>query len=464
MTKENPLKLVFLMMSTLCLMPTYGQHSWIKTYGGNEWDNGHWVRQTRDGGYIITGRTMSYGAGGEDLYLIRLDADGDTIWTKTYGGVDSDGGTCVQITSDEGFIIVGRTWSFGAGHLDVWLLKTDSLGDTLWTKTFGGPYEDWGYCVRTTIDNGYIVTGYTHSFGSGGDVWLIKTDSLGNSVWSRTYGGSNYDEARSVLQTADRGFIIVGTYNFNTSNSSLYIIKSDSLGNESWTKFYGDNGMDYGLNVEYDLDEGYVIVGKKTLPGVAGQAYLIRTDVDGDTLWTKTYGGTADDYAASVQTTLDSGYILAGALGPEQRAYLIKTNRDGDSIWSKVYGTGGDNFFSVQQTIDLGYIGVGSTFSIGQGGYDVFAVKTDEEGNVELKEERSEGKKQNARLVVAPNPFVSYTIVPGNETERFLVYDISGRLKGTYPGNYLGKGLEHGVYFFRPLNHIAKSLRILKIQ
>ncbi|MGB3478637.1 MAG: T9SS type A sorting domain-containing protein [bacterium] len=155
---------------------------WTKIYGGVEHDCGYSVQQTTDKGYIVTGYTGSFGAGGGDVYLIMTDSLGDTLWTKTYGGVDSEGGFSVQQTTDKGYIITGRTESFGAGSYDVYIIKTDSLGDTLWTKTCGGIEDDEGRSVKQTTDGGYIIAGHTWSFGAGyWDVYLIRLgpDTLG---------------------------------------------------------------------------------------------------------------------------------------------------------------------------------------------------------------------------------------------------------------------------------------------
>ena len=177
---------------------------WEDIFGGVNNDKGYSVQETSDGGYILAGYTYSFGTGESDVYLIKLDSNGDTIWTKTYGGDSYDVGYSVQETSDGGYIIVGYTYSFGAGESDVYLIKTDSNGNVLWTKTFGGASYDMGYSVQETSDGGYIITGYTDSFGAGGsDVYLIKTDSNGNIAWTRTYGGSSSEAGYSVRETPD---------------------------------------------------------------------------------------------------------------------------------------------------------------------------------------------------------------------------------------------------------------------
>jgi len=199
-----------------------GDTIWAKTYGRT---CGYSVQQTSDGGYIITGNR--YGG----VYLIKTNANGDTIWTKTFGGTGN--GYSVRQTSDGGYIIAGYTSSFGAGGYDVYLIKTNANGDTIWTKTFGGTGNDCGYSVQQTLDGGYIIAGYTSSFGAGGyDVYLIKTDANGNAVWTKTFGGNDNDYGRSVQQTSDGGYIITGyTASFGAGGSDVYLIKTDANGN-----------------------------------------------------------------------------------------------------------------------------------------------------------------------------------------------------------------------------------------
>ena len=209
-----------------------GDTIWTRTYGGSDDDAGWSVAQTTDGGYIIAGWTESFGAGMEDVYLVKTDVEGDTLWTHTYGGSSTDWGYFVAQTTDSGYIVAGRTASFGAGSSDFYLVKTAPDGDTIWTRTYGGTDSDYGYSVVQTTDGGYIVAGGTRSFGAGEyDVYLVKTDALGDTIWTRTYGGSDYDGCRSIVQTSDGGYIIVGeTKSFGAGLHDVYLIKTDSLG------------------------------------------------------------------------------------------------------------------------------------------------------------------------------------------------------------------------------------------
>ncbi|MCK4701574.1 MAG: hypothetical protein KAT38_14615, partial [Bacteroidales bacterium] len=354
---------LFLACKVLAQVP--GDTLWTKIYGGTDFDMGNSVQQTTDGGYIIAGRTISFGAGNEDVYLIKTNSLGDTLWTKTYGGIDSDVGNSVQQTTDGGYIIAGMTNSFGAGGGgDTWLIKTNVQGDTLWTKTYGGIDYDEGWSVQQTTDGGYIISGNTASFGAGlNDVWLIKTNSLGDTLWTKTYGGLNYDEGYSVQQTTDDGYIIAGsTLSFGAGFSDVWLIKTNSLGDTLWTKTYGGTGYDVGFSVQQTTNGGYIITGYKRSYGAGDDdVWLIKTESNGDIHWTRVYGGEGNDVAYSVKQTSDGGFILAGytdSFGPSMISsfYVVRTDATGDTIWTHSYGRGMlDKAMSVDITSDGAY-------------------------------------------------------------------------------------------------------------
>ena len=199
---------------------------WNKTYGGTSIDQAQSVQQTTDGGYIIAGYTLSFGAGTHDFWLIKTDKNGDELWNRTYGGIEWDQAWSVQQTSDGGYIVAGSTSSYGTGG-DSWLIKTDENGNELWNRTYGGTSADKAQSVQQTVDGGYIIAGFAASYCAVSyDFWLIKTNDSGDELWNKTFGGPEYDHAYSVQQTSDGGYIMAGQ-----SDGDFWLIKTDRDGN-----------------------------------------------------------------------------------------------------------------------------------------------------------------------------------------------------------------------------------------
>ena len=358
---------------------------WTRWYGGASDDEAYSVEQTADGGFIIVGCTESFGADGKDVWLIKTDAQGDTLWAKAYGGTGDDEARSVEQTSDGGYILTGSTGSFGAGAADFWLLKTDAQGDTLWTKTYGGGSNEWSFDVDQTADGGYIIVGTMQSFAIAyDDVWLIKTDSFGDSLWTKNWDiNINDDRGAEVQQTHDGGFIIVGHTYYTGSGNVLdfTLFKTDSLGNTLWTGTYGERKEQRGASVRQTSDSGYVLTGYtadqyNTNPDV----YVVKTDSVGDTTWTRTYGGSDWEEGYLVRQTNDGGYFLVGKTNSFGAGgfdvWVLETDANGDTLWTKTYGgTGDDVGYSGQQTADGGYIIAGYTASSGAGGKDVYLIR-----------------------------------------------------------------------------------------
>jgi hypothetical protein len=246
---------------------------------------GHSLIQTSDGGYAIAGFTSSFGAGEDDVYVVKLDANGNLQWTKTIGGPESEEGHSLIQTSDGGFAITGYTKSFGAREWDVYVVKLDAHGNLQWTKTIGGKKEDMGHSLIQTSDGGYAIAGATQSFGAGEwDVYVVKLDANGNLQWTKTIGGPESDWGSSLIQTSDGGFAIAGfTTSFGAGRDDVYVVKLDANGNLQWTKTIGGPESEEGNSLIQTSDGGFAITGTTTSFG-AGETdvYVVKLDKNGN--------------------------------------------------------------------------------------------------------------------------------------------------------------------------------------
>jgi hypothetical protein len=363
--------------------------TWERTYGGAGVDEGRATEQTADGGYVITGATASFGAGQSDVYLIRTDALGETLWTKTFGGAADDVGNSVQQTTDGGYIIAGSSISFGQGGSALYLIKTDSRGDTLWTRSYVGKLDAFGYSVRQAAGGGYVIAEITRASHMGyADVYVVKTDAHGDTLWTRTFGGDFHDQGSSVEVTDDGGYIITGyTNSYGAGSDDAYLIKTNASGDTLWTRTFGVETFDCGAEVQQTDDGGYIVVGTAYADsGNNLNVHLIRANAAGDTLWTRNFGGPGDDWGNSVRQTADGGFIVGGqtwVANDSWDVYLAKTSAHGDTLWTRTFGgPNPDLGYSVQPTTDGGYVIAGSTRSSGTGNSDVHVIKTDSLGKV----------------------------------------------------------------------------------
>ena len=258
-----------------------GVTQWNRTYGGPNADDLYSVVQTSDGGYAMVGYTTSFGFGGADFWLVKVDSAGNTQWNRTYGGTDADDASSLIKTSDGGYAVVGWTRSFGAGGTDCWLIKVDSSGVLQWEMTYGGAGNDGARSVVQTNDGGYALAGYTASSGAGAsDYWLIKTDSSGTIQWTKTFGGTGSEGANSIVKTSDGGFAIAGSTNsFGSGNEDFWLVKVDSVGVMEWSQTYGQADDDNAFSVIQTSDGGYVVAGRTAYflgpPAFYNNSYVI---------------------------------------------------------------------------------------------------------------------------------------------------------------------------------------------
>ena len=364
-------------------------------------------------------------------------------WQKTIGGTNNDYTTCIQQTSDGGYIVAGYTNSTNGdvtgnhGSYDYWIIKLNSTGTIDWQKTFGGTGDDYAYSIQQTTDGGYIVAGYTKSndgdvtnfHGGDGDFWVVKLLSNGSIQWQKAYGGIDEDNAYSIQQTNDGGYIVAGHSWSNNGDvlvnnglADCWILKLDGSGTIQWQKTIG--GIDYETiySAKQTSDGGYVIGGivNPTPSSPSGSnCFVIKMDDLGTIIWLKTYGGTNADSIASIEQTPDGGYVMAsyssstnGDVTGNHGGYdcwITKIDGLGNIIWQKTYGgTGTDVAFDVKP-VNGGYIVLGFTDSIngdvtgGHGNRDCWVVKINEVGAILWQKTLGGTAIDSGRSIVATN-------------------------------------------------------------
>jgi hypothetical protein len=312
-----------------------------KRLGGHEIDNGNDIIMTEDGGFLIAGYTFSKGAGKADAYLVKCNTRGDIEWDKTYGWGENDQVFSVSRTGDRGYIAGGRSESFSEGGRDVYVIKVDNDGDKEWEKIFGGEKEDEANCVIQTMDGGYLVAGMTFSSGAGGgDVYLLKLNKNGELEWEKTYGGKAKDFANHVEQTDDGGFIVAG---FGGEKQDIYVLKLDEHGNVVWEKMLGGNNFDVGNCIISTADKGYVIAGI-TQPEAGGKVdvYIVKLNNKGDVRWEREIGGKTHSGSQGVKQLEDGGYIVVGTTKNNENGidnvFLLELDPEGNTRWMKTFG------------------------------------------------------------------------------------------------------------------------------
>ena len=262
-----------------------GNLEWQRSYGDAQDETANSIDISIGGGFIISGEVINENTGFSLCYLIKIDNEGELDWSNTFGGSQNDNGLSVISTNDAGFAITGMTRSLGDSNGDVWLIKVNSNGEMEWERTYGGDDTEYGRTIQQTVDGGYIIIGQTESFGLGyNDAYLIKTDSQGNEIWSQTFGGQGTDQGRQVVNTLDEGYLISGyTDSFGTLGGfNFWLVKANSLGELEWQRFYGEQGDDRGLSGIQTSDGGYAIAGYTNSGTSSGSDILfIKTDDNG---------------------------------------------------------------------------------------------------------------------------------------------------------------------------------------
>lgn len=339
-----------------------GNLIWQRSIGGSNPDDASSIQQTTDGGYIVAGTSASIDGdvtgnhGGQDFWIVKLGASGTISWEKSFGGSSSDIANSVQQTSDGGYIVVGRTSSIDGdvtgnqGNTDVWIVKLDALGNLMWEKTFGGTNSEAANSISQTTDGGYVFAGYTSSndgnisvnIGST-DYWIVKLDSTGSMTWEKTFGGSNQDMASSIQLTADNGYIVGGSTLSNDGHVTGHlgdldgwITKLDSNGNLIWQKSLGSTNWDKTSSIIETSQGGYIAAGETDVNLGFNKYSITMLDANGEILTDELFGGTSNDYATSILQTTNGGYIVAGTSSSNDNDVLL--NNGLSDIWILKFG------------------------------------------------------------------------------------------------------------------------------
>lgn len=357
------------LMNSCSQPPLLYDIAWLRRYGGAADDAGQSVQQTYDGGFIIAGRTRSFGAGSNDIILIKTDRLGDILWMRTYGGGDSDGASCVRQTADGGFVIVGYTESFGSGTYDTYLVRANESGNLLWQTCYEvNNSNERGCCVDLTSDGGYVIAAETFDW-QGGRICVRKTDSDGGTIWLKLFEGGN---AYSVQQIEDGGYIVAGV------RDGIYLLKLDSNGDSLWARNYGQ-GEAY--SVQQTLDGGYILAGYTRVSQDNAQDFcVIRTDAGGAVIWMKTFGWSGTDIFNAIQQTLDGGFAVVGVTsafhaGNWRKTLVVKLDETGDTQWTRTYGSEYEEYGqAIIETREGNYVVTGSEYSYDSASEDVFLI------------------------------------------------------------------------------------------
>jgi uncharacterized delta-60 repeat protein len=383
--RKNTMGIFLILAISLLVVDITSADEWAVSLGGSYEDRAQSIQQTVDGGYIVAGYTASFGAGLDDMWVIKLNADGSVDWQNTYGGSGSDKANSVQQTSDGGYVVAGFTESFGTGLRKFWVLRLDTYGTIIWQKTYRACDFNEASSIQQTADGGYLVVGRVDNNCEGFDAgdngfFLLKLSSEGTVIWQKAYEGGDWRP--SIQQTEDGGYIMAGGR--NSVPNGLWVLKLNSEGNIIWDKI---SSISTTGSIKQTADGGFIVTGHSV--GANQWDFAVsKLNPDGTIEWQKTYGGSKYDFAQSVSQTSDGGYILTGwtdSFGSGlYDVWVIKLNPDGGVAWERTFGTPGDNWADIiQQTADGGYILAGKTSSsFGYSQSDVWVLKLDENGQI----------------------------------------------------------------------------------
>jgi hypothetical protein len=362
-----------MMMTGLFLAVTAGlcagQMYWKKTYGGLGDHLAMAATPSTDGNIFVTGygnRSLS----NMDVYILKMKPNGDTLWAKYYGGSSDDKAYAITPTTDGNCIVAGYASWFGAGGDDAYFLKIKPDGDTLWTRTYGGAGTDFANAIVSASDGNCIAAGWSNSFTSGMNAYVLKIKPNGDTAWTKVYGGVDFTVANAIAQTQDGDFIIAGgTHSNSTLSYDVFLSRINSNGDIVWTKLYGGSHRGYIQAITPTPDGNFIVAGNTESLVTGGfDVYLMKIKPNGDTLWTKSYGGPDFEEAYAITAAENGNFLVAGYTS--SNPYLLKIKPNGDTLWTRKYVETGD-FRAIMPAGDGKFIIAGSTKFPGIYNFDV---------------------------------------------------------------------------------------------
>ena len=475
---------------TVCI-GSYAQTSidtlWTRTFPGQFSDVGRQVKQTADGGYIITGESESFGPGIWSVYIIKTDSTGEIEWNKTYGGAAFDFPYGIIQTSDYGYIASTYTTSFEPAGTNLRLIKLSPSGDTVWTSLLPNTNQhllNSAGCIIQTNDGGYLLTAYGWKPPKANQIVLIKTDSIGIPEWSKEFGGSIDDFGGTVQQTLDGNYIISGyTYSYGNGACDGYIIKVNPTGDTLWTRYYGGSSFDSFRYIITTSDGGYLAVGTTQSYGNGEQAWVVKIDSLGTEEWSHAIGGSQNEAFEGASESVNGDYFLSGSTNSigsgEHDAFFVRLSETGDLIQERAFGTGGEEFgATIERTADNGFIATGTY----DGAFlDIWLIKFSADSIISGLQDQQLNNFPDCFILYQnyPNPFnpatnIKFSLDKGGMV-KLAIFNILGEqvqvlvnqmlTAGTYSYSFDAGDLKSGTYFYRLItssNSAVKKMIYLK--
>jgi len=378
-------------IASICLLymivsPLQAQRFSMETYGQENTDRGIGIEKALEGdGYIMVGYTKSFNSSGENIYVVKTNLEGQLIWQKTYGGMGDDNGWSIKQTHDNSYIIVGFSNSFGNGDWNIFAIKIDQNGNEIWSKNYGGAKDEYAWDLVVTSDNSYTIIGQTNDTENGETTSMcVRIDSVGNIIWKNQLHGFAMNRAFSIVEEENKSFLFTGLISAGKDNLDGFVAEVTSQGNLEWIKTYGGDQNDLGHSIKVGEDSHFLMFGYSKSYGTSNNSpWLVKINSKGEEVWNYTYGSHSEERIVGGFITTDNSCILLGYVikesdqGANWDILLLKVDTMGNLDWLKTYGgkqneESGQNLL-ISETGDI--IFTGRTFSEGMGNGDLFLIK-----------------------------------------------------------------------------------------